>query len=255
MFEGVSPEVTEIATNQFQTTLQRITGFAGTVELVSHDRALVARLEEGKLDAGVFHGFEYAWVQDNPDLIPMVVAVPNCGKVQACLVVRENSKAKEPKELKGACIGIPKRRKAHCQLFLERIQAKVPEGTCRKANLEGLTPKEVLDAVVTGKCEAAMVDVSALLAYQNDTPGLGRQLKILAASELFPAAVLVYRKGAWSPDEVGLIRKGLLNCARTTSGKTLILSMQLKGFEEVSEAYKKELKESLKGYPPPQTSK
>jgi ABC-type phosphate/phosphonate transport system substrate-binding protein len=219
------------------------------IELVSNYRILATKLEEGKLDVGVFHGFEYAWVKDNPALIPIVVALPNCEKVQACLVVRANSKAKEPKDLKGACVAVPKKRKAHCQLFLERIQANVPQGDCCEAKLEGLTPKEVLDAVVTEQCEAALVELSSMLAYQNDTPGLGRQLKILVASEVFPPGVVVYRKGALSPNEVEVFRKGLLNYSRTPAGKTLALFWQLKGFEDVSEAYKKKLEECLKAYP------
>ena len=55
---------------------------------------------------------------------------------------------------------------------------------------------EVLDDVVTGKCEAALVDIAHLETYHKFKPGLGKQLKVLAESELLPPAVIVCRKGA-----------------------------------------------------------
>jgi len=140
-------------------------------------------------------------------------------------------------------------------MFLERIQAEVPQGYCCAAKLEGLNPKEVLDAVVTEHCEAALVEVSALLAYQEDVPGLGRQLKVLAASEVFPPGVVVYRKGALSVEDVEVLRKGLRNCSRTAAGKAMATFWQLKGFEDVSDAYKKELEEFLKARTPPRDAK
>lgn len=251
MFKDVPANLIQVAAKPFQAMLQKIANLNGTMEVVPDYKHLADRLSKGKIDIGVFHGFEYAWVKENTDLIPIVVTVPSCEKVQACLVVHTTSTAKASKDLKGACVAIPKGCKAHCQMFLDRERANLPQGDCCPANLAGLTPAEALDAVLNRQCDAALVDISAVLAYQNNAPGLGKQLKILESSKLLPSAVVVYRKGALTPQQVVAIRTGLLNATKSAEGQIFAMFWQLKGFGEVSNAYNKLLEDCLENYPPP----
>ncbi len=251
MFKDVPQALVNAAARPFQKMIQDKSGLSGQIEVLADYKELADSIKTGKIDIGVFHGFEYAWVKDTPGLVPLVVTQPNCGKVQACLVVTRTSKAKEAKDLKGACVAVPLGSKAHCQMFLARLREKLPEGVCSPRKPSGLTPEEALNAVLAETCEAALVDISALLAYQKQYPGLGKQLRILEQSAELPSAVVVYRKGALDDVTVNRVRKGLLDCVNTPLGKTFAMFWQLKGFDDVTPAYNALLKRCLEAYPAP----
>jgi len=86
MFEDVSPDRIRVGTKLFQSMLHSVTGFNETTEIVSSYRELATKLKEGKLDVGVFHGFEYAWVKDTPGLIPMQSLFPAVGSYRPALL-------------------------------------------------------------------------------------------------------------------------------------------------------------------------
>jgi ABC-type phosphate/phosphonate transport system substrate-binding protein len=209
------------------------------------------RIRAGKLDVAVFHGFEYAWVKQHPELVPLLVAVPGT-KIQACLVVNAESKATGAKDLKGACLATPSGTKAHCTLYLERLKANLPQGCCCPAKLDGKAMEDVLDAVASGTCPATIVDAGALAAYQKNKPGVGAQLKILAQSDPFPPGVIVYRKEAFDAKTATKVREGLIKGTKTPQGQLMTSLWRLEGFAEVTPAYQAELEKSLKAYPAPQ---
>jgi ABC-type phosphate/phosphonate transport system substrate-binding protein len=251
MFKDVPLAMVNAAARPFSNMIQEKSGLKGNVEVVSDYKMLAEKLGAGTIDIGVFHGFEYAWIKDTPGLVPLVATVPNCGKVQACLVVNVESTAKEPKDLKGACVLVPKSSKAHCHMYLERIRASIPAGDCCPAQTNNLTPEEALGEVAAGNADAALVDISALIALKSSLPGCYKQLRVLAESEQLPSAVVVYRKGALPPDVIEKIRIGLIDCVKTPMGKTFALFWQLKGFEDVTDAYHAQVAKSLKAYPSP----
>jgi ABC-type phosphate/phosphonate transport system substrate-binding protein len=259
LFKDVSQPLINAAAKPFQRMIQKETGLDGKFEIAPDYAALAAGFKNGTVDIAVFHGFEYAWVKHQPEMIPVVITAPSCGKVQACLVVHADSKAKTVQELKGACVAVPHGSKAHCQMFLEwlRDKEKVKEGDCCPASFpkgELPTPDEALDAVVAKKCEAALVDISSLITYRAFKQGLSKSLKVLAESEELPSAVVVCRKGALTNEQVGKVRDGLLNCNKTAIGRTFTLFWQLDGFKEVTPAYNQALERTLKSYPPPAES-
>ncbi len=251
MFKDVPAAMVNAAARPFQTMIQDKAGVKGTVEVVSDYKSLAEGLRTGTIDIGVFHGFEYAWVKDIPNLVPLVTTVPNCGKVQACLVVHKNSKAKSPTDLKGACVILPKGSKAHCYMYLDHLRDKVPAGDCCPAIAAGMTPEEALAEVATESADAALVDVSALIALKNNLPGCYKQLRVLAESNLLPTAVVVYRKESITAATAARIRTGLIDCVNTHIGKMFALFWQLKGFADVDVAYTTLLESSLKTYPAP----
>ena len=229
----------------------------GKLEIVKDYRLLAQQLKAKKIDIAVFHGFEYAWI-DKSDLVPLVITMPNCGKVQACLVVNVCSAAKEPKDLEGACIGIPKGSKAHCQMFLDQIReglAKDCKDRCCPVENKGIppTPEDILDDVASegGKYRAALVDVSSLISYQRNKPGLGTCLKVLKESELLPSAVVVCRKGALTEEQIRDVKNALLTCTNRADGKMFVMFWNLKGFGAVTDEYFQLLSNCRKAYPEP----
>jgi ABC-type phosphate/phosphonate transport system substrate-binding protein len=254
MFKDVPKFLIDTAAKPFQKVMQKEALLDGSMEVAADYKVITERLQNGKLDIAVFHGFEYAWVKDTPGLVPLVVTKPSCGKVQACLVVHVDCKAKGPEDLKGACVVVPRGSKAHCQMFMDRVREcpKVQAGDCSSAKPVGkLHADEVLDNVVGGTAEAAIVDISMLIAYQANKPGLGAQLKVLAESELLPPAVVVVRKESLTANETKRIRDGLVNCAKTPIGKQFVQFWNLDGFAEVTPDYTALLDKSRKKYPAP----
>lgn len=251
MFKDTPPALVTAGARPFQNLIRDKAGVNGVVEVLPDYKSLAEKMKDGKIDIGVFHGFEYAWVKDVPGLVPLVATVPNCGKVQACLVVNADSKAAGPKDLKGACVVLPQGTKAHCHMFLDHLRAQLPAGDCCPVKPAAQTPQDALAEVANGGAEAALVDVSALIALKNNFPACHRRLKVLVESEPLPPAVVVYRAGALTPQAAERLRKGLVESVNTPVGKTFALFWQLKGFEDVSGGYNGLVERSLKAYPPP----
>jgi ABC-type phosphate/phosphonate transport system substrate-binding protein len=250
LFSGVPPAVVQPAAAPFRDMFERQTGLKGEVEVTKDYAEITDKLRGGKLEVGVYHGFEYAWVKQHPQLVPLVVTTPSYA-LKACLVVHTESKAQEPGNLKGECVAIPATTKAYCRLYLERLKADLPEGCCGPSKHGGKSVEEALDALVAGSCEAVLVDGAGLKAYQNNKPGVGKQLKVLAESEPFPPALVVYRKGAFNETTADKLREGLVKGMNTPQGRLLSGLWRLKGFEKDSPQYQTELDRCLKAYPPP----
>jgi ABC-type phosphate/phosphonate transport system substrate-binding protein len=252
MFNGLPAAVVAPASKPFQTMFEKQTGLKGEIAIGKDYQDLCDQLRSGKLDIAVFHGFEYAWVKQSPELVPLLVTVPG-HKLQACLVVNAESKLKSPEALKGATVAVPSATKAHCRLYFDRLKATLPEGCCGTAKLESkaVSVEEALDAVVGGTCPAALVDASALLGYQRNKPGGGAQLKVLDESPVFPSAVIVYRKDAFDAKTAQKVRDGLIKGTGTPQGQLLTSLWKLKGFAEVTPPYEAEVEKCLKAYPAP----
>lgn len=249
LFNDVPDSLIQTAAQPFKEMIQKTAKLRGSLVIADDYRMLAKQLKEKQIDIAVFHGFEFAWVEKtDPNLIPLVVTAPNCGKVQACIVVNVDSKVRGPHDIKGIC-AIPKGSKAHCGMFLDRIREGLPEDRCCPKKFADRTPEEVLDDVASGKNESALVDVSALLAYQADKPGLGTCLKVLTESELLPSAVVVVRKGAITNEQIQMIKDGLLNCPRTPQGRIFVMFWNLKGFDVVNDDYFELLDKCRKAYP------
>jgi ABC-type phosphate/phosphonate transport system substrate-binding protein len=252
LFKDVHPNLVQIAAQPFKDTIQKTAGVKASLVIADDYQILADQLKAKQLDIAVFHGFEFAWIEkSDPNLVPLVVTVPNCGKVQACLVVNSGGAVKRPDDLKGACVAVPKGSKAHCQMFLDRIREGLPEDRCCPRHIPGQTPEDVLDSVASDKSESALVDVSALLSYQADKPGLGSCLKVLKESILLPSAVVVCRKGALTGAQLQAFQDGLMNCNKTGQGRLFLTFWNLKGFALVNQDYYDLLAKCREAYPAP----
>lgn len=251
LFSGLPPAVVQTASKPFRTMFEKQTGLQGEVVVVKDYAALAEQLAAGKLDVAVFNGFEFAWVRQNPELVPLVVTVPHSA-AQACVIVHTDSKAQTVADLKGACLAVPNGTKPFCTLFIDRCKEKLPQDALGTAKVEtGNTIEDALDAVSGKKCEAVVVDLGAFSGYKKNKPGVGAQLKVLAESEPLPAGVVVHRKGAFDARTATKVRDGLIKSTDTPQGQLLASFWRLKGFVEVGPEYLADLDRSLKAYPAP----
>ena len=251
LFRDRKPAVVRVVAKPLCALLAEHVGVDGEVEVVDGPAALADRLKDGKVQLGVFHGFEFAWAQQRcDDLIPLVIARPN-GGVRAVLVVPADSRAKTTADLRDAAVRIPRGAKAHTLVFLDKLRDGLPDSTATPTPKTDQTPEEVLNAVAGGDSPAALVDAFALEGYKTLHPGGFDSLRVLARSEEFPPAVVCYRKGTLTDEQVGKIRDGMTASAKTPSGKLLMTLWNLKGFEAPPKGYQTSLDEILKAYPPP----
>ncbi len=252
MFRDVSPAQVRAASIPFKGVFREQTGMESDIDTCADYETLASRLNDSEYGLAVFHGFEYAWVRKQyPDLRPLAVTIPQGRQVRACLLVHKDATATAPKDLSGECVGLPRGLKAHCHLYLERLRGDLAADACRPAKHPAMTPEEVLDAVVNGPLKAGLVDVSSLLAYQNLKPGAFSQLRVLAESESFPAAVVAYRDGSLDAPTANKVRAGLVRANSTAQGRLLCTFWNLKGFEDVPANYDAQLQSILKAYPAP----
>lgn len=252
MFKDTPEAVVQAVALPFANLFKKQSGLDGDVKVAENYTDLADQMRNKTVDIGVFHGFEYAWVKQHPELVPLVVTVPNNPKIQAVLVVNVSSKATKPADLNGACVVVPLATKAHCYMYLDRVQESLPAGCCCQAkDGKEFTAEEALDAVANGKCQATLVDGAVLAAYQANKPGPGAELRRLSESEQLPSAVVVYRKDSISPTAISQIRNALVDANKTSQGRAFMLLWKLKGFEDVQPAYVADLDRVLKAYPPP----
>lgn len=255
MFRDVQPALVQAMSRPLQDMIRKQTGLTGDVEIVADAFVLADKIRDGRLQLGVFHGFEYAWVKArHPDLVPLAVAVPPGRMLQACVVVHADSKLSGLADLKGEQVVIPRGSKAHCYLYLDRQRAGLPVNCACAKTKPLVTAEEALDAVVNGDSPAALVDIAVLTGYQNLQPGAAKNLKVLCRSDAFPPGVIAYHRGSVDPVTVERMRHLLLTADRTPAGKPLIMLWNLKGFEDVPADYPARLDAILKAYPPPAAS-
>lgn len=252
MFRDRQPAVIQVLARPFCDLVAKQVGAESRVELEDDAAALTDRLRDGKVQLGVYHGFEFAWAQQQcDDLVPLLVARPAGGGATAALVVPADGPAKAVADLADAAVLVPRGAKAHTLVFLDKLRDGLDAHAARPAAKADQTPEDVLTAVAAGTAAAALVDGCALEGYKVLHPGGGKALRVLAASEEFPPAVVCYRKGGLTDDQVKQVRDGLTACAKTPSGKVLMSLWNLEGFEAPPKGHQAALDAILKAYPPP----
>ncbi len=252
MFRDVQPTIVYALARPFRALMERQTGLAGDFDISPDAVAMAKKFHDRKIEIGVLHGFEYAWIKaKNPDLEPLAVAQPQGGIVQALIVVKADSEAKQPGDLEGDSLLIPRGSKGHVFVYLDKLRAGLPKTAMKTVPNNGLTPEEALNAVSNGEHAAALVDAANFAAYKELQPGAARRLKVLARSETFPQSLLLTRKGALANEMLAKLKEGLTGAHKTSQYRPLLMMWNLQGFEGVPSDYGAHLDRCVKNYPMP----
>ena len=229
------------------------TGLTNDIVREEDWQKLAERMKKGELHVGVFQGYEFAWAQErHPDLKPLAVAVNGRRYPVAHVLARRDNAAGDFAGLKGQSLCLPVSNQEFLRLFLER-QSEA-NGQKADAFFSKITApdnvEDALDDVVDGKVQATVIDGAAFEAYRRRKPGRFKQLKEVARSAPFPAAVVASHGSVLDEATLRRFKDGLLGAAKKDKGEMLLTLSRLTGFEDVPEDYGKVLAATRKAYPP-----
>ena len=238
----------------FKTLMESQTGIRGELEAAPSAHDLGLKLNENKVQLGVFSGVEFGWAQQEfPKLKPLMIAVNKRHELIAHIVILNDSKLKDFSELHNQTVALPRPSRQHCHLFFEhcqqeakrqrpdfKIQVTTPAGT-----------EAALDDLIRGKVQACVADGVVLESYKREKPGSYEKLKTLKKSEAFPPGVVAHVPGVLDEETLTRFRKGMTRAHETAVGKQLLAMSGVTGFENVPADYQKMVNEIVKLYPAP----
>lgn len=252
--KDVPDSLLNVMATPFSVIMEQQTGLKGTIAKGGDAYELGQQLMDGKVQLGIYNGIEFAWAKQRyPELRPLMVVVNQDHHLHAKLVVCKG-KVAGMKDLAGQCVEIPKGPYLHCWLFLNRRCQTCGQCCSEKFLAKINTPanaEEAVDNVIDGTVSAAVVDGQALDCYKRRKPGRFKRLTVLHDSEVFPTAVVAYRKGALDESILARFRKGMAGANQTVMGRQLLTLWKITGFEPIPADYEKTLTNIVKAYPAP----
>jgi ABC-type phosphate/phosphonate transport system substrate-binding protein len=249
------PEATVVTMMQpFVALIKAQTGVSGELVPCGDADNLGQQLVDDKVQLGVFHGIEFAWArQKYPELRPLVLAVNQQRYLRAHLVVRADTKVSTLGDLQDKTLALPNGTWQHCHLFLRRrcLEWKTEPANFFAKITKPANVEDALDDVVDGFAQVCVVDGVSLDCYKRRKPGRFAKLKIVQSSEIFPAAVVAFRRATLDDATLARFRDGLRNANHTALGRRVMTLWRLTGFEQVPSDYDQTLTEIVKAYPTP----
>src|SRR5262249_33280490 len=156
-------------------------------------------LAEEKLHIAVMEGIEFAWArQKHPELRPLMIAINQKPYVRSYLVVHKGGPIKQFSDLKGKTVSDYRFTRIFSWLYLDRRCKEVANATHKEyfgKRVRKDFAEEMLDDVIDGKVDAAIIEEVCMDGYQRRKPERFKELVILEQSEQFPASVVVYKNG------------------------------------------------------------
>jgi ABC-type phosphate/phosphonate transport system substrate-binding protein len=252
LFRDAPDSLRQVLMEPFRTLTESQTGIKSELETAATAYELGQKLNENKIQLGVFNGIEFGWAQqDFPRLKPLLIGVNKHRELFAHLVVVKDSKLKDFAELQNQTVALPRWSRHHCHLFFEHCQQEARRQH-QDFKTHVATPKgteAALDDLVRGKVQACVADGVALESYQREKPGSYEKLKTLKKSEAFPSAVVAYLPGVLAEETLARFRAGMKRANETSVGRQLLATSRLTGFENVPAEYHKMVTEIVKLYP------
>jgi ABC-type phosphate/phosphonate transport system substrate-binding protein len=136
-------------------------------------RELTNKMAKGRLQLGVFQGYEFAWAQDKQaGLKPLAIAVNVYRYPTAYVITRRDNPAKDFGGLQSDSLSTPATGQGFLRLFARRQaedQGKKLDTFFSKVT-EPDNAEDALDDVVDGVTQATVVDRAALEAYKQRKP-------------------------------------------------------------------------------------
>src|SRR5262249_16635906 len=126
MFRDAPPGVFQALATPFYSLVQSQTGLKSELVLVPTPDEMRTQLATGQIQFGVFHGFEFGWMQQkSPGLEPLMIAAPVHRPLQAFLIVHATSLATSLADLKGQTLAMPNNTREHTRLYADRCCHKL----------------------------------------------------------------------------------------------------------------------------------
>jgi len=252
LFREASDPVRQVIMEPFRTLTETQTGIKSELETAATAHELGLKLNENKIQLGVFNGVEFGWAQQEfPRLKPLLIGVNKRRELFAHLLILNDSKLTDFAELHNQTVALPRWSRHHCRLFFEHCQQQARRQH-RDFKTQVATPagtEAALDDLVRGKVKACVADGVALASYKHEKPGSYAKLKTLKKSDPFPSAVVTYVPGIVDEATLARFRTGMMRAHETSLGRQLLAMSRLTGFENIPAEYQKMVNEIVKLYP------
>ena len=190
--ENVPKDADETAVEDiYRQFIQAETGFGSDFVVLENHEVLAERLASGKLQLGVFMGYEFAWAQArHPKLKVLAVSVNHHSYMYPALVVHRDGPVSDLADLKGKTLALPRWGQGYGRLFVAAQSRRAGQDPgAFLGHIDSFEDAETpLDEVVDGTQQAAVVDRLGLEAYQRRKPGRFARLKKISESPPVPPA-------------------------------------------------------------------
>jgi ABC-type phosphate/phosphonate transport system substrate-binding protein len=253
--EGSDPAAVEATYRDF---IQTATGFGSDLVALESYEVLAERLAKGKLQLGVFMGYEFAWAQARyPKLKVLVANVNYHAFLYPVLVVNRDSPITDLAALRGKTLAFPRRGQGYGRLFISaqsRLAGQDP-GVFLGHNDSFEDAETPLDDVVDETRQAAVVDRLSLEAYRHRKPGRFAWLKKLSESPPMPPALIAYYESKVDLQTVTHLRDALSEAHEQIRGEQLLMLFRQTRFAPPSRDFERVLADTRKTYPAPAVAK
>ncbi len=251
LFQGVPEFLKRLGGEPFKKMMKKNTGIDGVIHFPPDAMTLAAKLNSCEFQIGVMQGHEFAWAKSKyPNLIPIAIAVPT-HPVQSFIIVRWDSAAKNIGELKDGKISLPPVHRDYSEMYLRKLKDEYMKGAEFSGQLNAGNGDDAIDQVIDGKSDCAIVDSTLLKTYEALYPGKYKCTKILCASEVFPNACIVVKKGELAEQTINKFADALIKAENDGTGKAMLVAWKVKRFTKVPDDYEPQLKQIEKAYPLP----
>ncbi|MFO0809637.1 MAG: PhnD/SsuA/transferrin family substrate-binding protein [Gemmataceae bacterium] len=254
MVRDVNPTLMSSLSKPFNAIVSKQTGLTNELVILPTPDDLRLNMETSKIQFGVFHSFEFAWMNaQQPALQPLMLAAPQRKPIRSFLAVHHTNAAKGLSELKGKGIAIPVGTREYGRLYVDR-QCRAcgsSSGTFFSSISTPPDQEHALHDVVDNKhVQVALVDVSGLDSFASRHPVRNKRIRIMATSEPFPPTVVAYHKGTVDDATIRRFRDGMSTAHTSPFGKQLMGMWNISAFEPVPTDFSASLVALAKAYPP-----
>jgi ABC-type phosphate/phosphonate transport system substrate-binding protein len=235
----------------FANLVRKKTQTKGTFGVTRGLDMMVEDLKADRLQMGVMHGLDYAWLKPRlPDAKPLLIAINETTTLKAVMVVPKDSPIKSLAELRDKQLSMGPYPPYHVRVWLNDVTGGSYDRYFKVREEKDVG--EAIEEVADKNSAATALTGGALDFYKKDKPvRYDRFLRVLAESPEFPAPVMVYRPGKVKTDVLERFRNAMLTAHESEEGKDTLNLWRLKRFVEVPANYEQTADEIIKRYPPP----
>jgi len=254
MVRDAGPAKFEVLTANFRAVMREQTGLDGDLVTLETPEAMRRGLEEGRVQLGAFHGFEFAQERErSKELEPVMVTAPDPDALRFVVVVAKADTARGVADLRGAALAAATDASPpESRAFLHKLckEVGVAAGEWFAPPIESKSAEDALDDVADGKAKATVASRVAWTLFERRKPGRAARLRVLAESDPFPPAVVACVKGKLDADTLKKFRSGMSTAHQSERGGRLMGQIRIERFAPVPSDFADRMAAIAKAYPP-----